>query len=105
MKNLIYILQVVLIILSSGCQNESDKYVGKWIETKNESQGLEIEKNGNNFIVHIPNSFRGNIENRPAKLESGMLKIDNGFGGVNLAIQESSGLLTDGQHEYKKTGQ
>lgn len=105
MKRLaVFLLFVILVI--SGCSKPGEDFVGEWVDTKYKNIVMTIEVNGDSFIIRrAAPSFRdGKIEtkNIPATFENGTLKVNSGFRNVDLIIDEKTGLLTDGEREYKK---
>ena len=43
---------VVAVALLAGCNNGSGgEYVGKWVNLKTDKRTLEIDRNGENFII------------------------------------------------------
>jgi len=99
---------VVALALLTGCGSESgSEYIGKWVSVESNVRMLEIERNGESFLIRNtePSFFSGNVEtkNIPATLKDGVLQLSLGFGTLSLAIDKaSSGNLTDGQTEYKR---
>lgn len=99
---------VAAVVLLAACGNQAgSEYVGKWVHTQYEKRQLEVVRNGESFLVRetTPSATRsGQMQTRniPATLKDGTLQVQTGFGGVTLAIDKSSGLLTNGRGEYKR---
>jgi hypothetical protein len=95
-----------LLLMLFGCAKDGDQYIGKWVNTKYGSRTMDIERNGESYIIHMtsPSVWNGKpkTENIPATLEAGLLKVNMGMVSFNISLQQSSGLLTDGKLEYKK---
>lgn len=94
--------------LLAGCGNHGgDEYLGKWVNVKSEKRTLEIERNGEGFIVRNtePSAWDGKLEtkNIPAVLKDGALQVQTGgFGPVMLMVDKATGNLTGGRLEYKR---
>lgn len=105
MKRILGTAVAAVLLVSCGTQQGSE-YLGKWVSTKSDKRTLEIERNGESFMVRNsePSFFSGKVEtkNIPATLEDGVLQVSVGFGTISLAIDETSGHLTDGQTEYRR---
>lgn len=106
MKKLLALIFGISLLIS-GCSKPGEEYIGKWIDIKNDKIILDIQRNGENFIIRktAPSAWNGKIktDNIPAALENGLLKVNIGFSSINLAVDESTGFLTDSQNEYKKS--
>jgi hypothetical protein len=105
MKNLMCAL--ALLALTTGCGNDSGKeFLGKWVNVKSEKRTVEIVKNGDSYMIRNtgPGLFDGKIvtKNIPATLKDGTLQVQNGMGTSMLAVDKSSGHLTNGQAEYRR---
>lgn len=106
MKGILGAMAMALALLT-GCGSESgSEYIGKWVDVERDVRTLEIERNGGSFLIRNtePSFFSGKVEtkNIPATLKDGVLQLSLGFGTISLAIDKSSGNLTDGQTEYKR---
>jgi hypothetical protein len=105
MKTLISSLAITAVLCGCGLKGGSE-YVGKWVNVKYSNRILDIDRNGESFIVRDsrPSFIDGKPEtkNIPATYKDGQLYIATGFGNVSLAIDKASGNLTDGKTEYKK---
>ncbi|WP_157270520.1 hypothetical protein [Azohydromonas aeria] len=96
--------------LLGGCSGGSGgEYVGTWVNTKSEKSTLQIERNGEGFIVRNtePGYFtngKPETKNLPAMLKDGALQVQiGGFGPVTFMVDKATGNLTNGQAEYKKS--
>ena len=104
------------LALLAGCGAEAggsgNEYIGKWVRVNSDKHTLEIERNGNNFMVRKtgPDRFAPidskdpmKTENIPATLKDGILQMPEGH---FLAIDKASGNLTNnltnGKFEYKR---
>lgn len=102
-----YFSSVILLAMLFGCSNQGGgEFAGKWVNVKSEKRSLEIERNGDSFMVRetAPSIMDGTMQtkNIPATFKDGMLQINSGFGVSTLAVDKSSGHLTSGQAEYKR---
>ncbi|MCY0853101.1 hypothetical protein [Cupriavidus sp. D39] len=107
MKRLLGSALIILGVLAGCGNNSGSEYLGKWVNLKSEKRFLEIERNGDSFMVRNtgPSFIDGKPEtkNIPATYANGVLKVSMGMGDITLAIDKASGNLTDGSVEYKKT--
>ena len=106
MKGVLSAILVALTLLT-GCKAElGSEYIGKWVSVKSDKRTLEIERNGESFMIRNtePSFLNGKMETRniPATLKEGVLQVSVGFGTISLAIDKASGNLTDGKAEYKR---
>jgi hypothetical protein len=103
-------LILLFVLFLGACSNQSDKYLGRWQNVKNQSDVIEIVKNGDGFLLQSdqPNMFTGKREESkyPASMSKDGLKVENGFGGVVLSyVKDSDSLVTAGfmgSVEYKR---
>jgi hypothetical protein len=90
----------------AGCHNAGSEYIGKWVSVKSEKRTLEIERNGDSFMLRNtePSFITGRIEtkNIPATLKDGTLQVQLGMGAITLSLDKGTGHLTDGQAEYRR---
>lgn len=98
---------MVLLAMVAGCGNNGGKeFLGSWANTKSEKRTLEIVRNGASFMIRDtgPSFLDGKIEtkNIPATLKDGTLQVQTGFGASTLAVDKTTGHLTNGQVEYKR---
>ena len=102
---------LVVLALMTGCgpnsSNAGSEYIGKWENVRFHSIRLEIDRNGENFIVR---NLRRNPANGepltpeiiPVTYKDGLLQHPMGY---TLAIDKASGNLTDGRGEYKRVSE
>jgi len=105
MRNLI--CGAAMLALLSGCGNDGGKdFLGKWINVKSDKRTVEIVKNGDGYMIRNtgPSFFDGKMEtkNIPATLKDGTLQVQTGMGVSTLAVDKSSGHMTNGQAEYRR---
>ncbi|ARG30280.1 hypothetical protein L1W93_19025 [Acinetobacter baumannii] len=98
---------LVSMTLLAGCGGSAgDQFLGKWVGVKNDKHVLEIERNGDSYMVRNtePSPFTGKTRttNLPATLQDDVLQVSVGFGAISLAIDGKSGNLTDGRMEYRR---
>lgn len=104
----IVLLALLPLALLLGCGNEKGtKFIGLWSHPTIDAITLTIEKNGESFMVKKtePNHW-GDGEPKttsyPAKLEGNILQVNIGMGTISLAVDSTSGKLSDGQTDYTK---
>lgn len=105
MKNLIS--GAAMLAMLAGCGNDGGKdFLGKWVNVKSDKGTVEIVKNGDDYMIRNtgPSFFDGKMEtkNIPATLKDGTLQVQTGMGVSTLAVDKSSGHLTNGQAEYRR---
>jgi len=95
--------------LLAGCNSGGgSEYVGKWVNVNADNRTLQIERNGEGFMLRdtAPSFITGKIEtkNIPATIKDGALHVQmgGGAGSVTIAIDKSTGHLTNGRAEYKR---
>ena len=97
---------LVGLLALGGCgDSAASQYLGKWVSVKDERRTLEIVENGDAYLVKATNPRsrdETHTSNFPATFSDGMMKITNGFGGINLAVDETTGKLTDGSQEFER---
>jgi hypothetical protein len=102
---------LVALALLTGCgpnsSNAGSEYIGKWENVRFISIGLEIERNGENFIVRNKRlSFVSGKQEPdeiiPMTYKDGLLQHSAGF---TVAIDKASGNITDGRGEYKRVSE
>lgn len=76
------------------------------MNVKSEKRTVEIVKNGDSYMIRDtgPSFIDGKMEtkNIPATLKDGTLQVQTGMGVSTLAVDKSSGHLTNGQAEYRR---
>lgn len=97
---------LLMCMALAGCHSASSEYIGKWVNVKNDRRTMEIERNGDSFMLRSaePSFINGKIEtkNIPATLKDGTLQVQLGMGSVTLSLDEGTGHLTNGQTEYRR---
>ena len=100
---------IALLLLMAGCSSDGGKeFLGKWVNVKSEKRTVEIVRNGDSFIIRNtgPSFIDGKMQtkNIPATLKDGTLQIQTDFGTSTLAVDKSTGHLTNGETEYRRLG-
>ncbi len=90
----------------AGCGADAgSQYLGKWQNVKSEKRTLQIDRNGETFIVRetSPSMLDGQMktQNLPATVKDGILQV-NGQMTISLVVDKASGHLTGPGMEYKK---
>jgi hypothetical protein len=87
-------------VLVAGCASQGSDYLGKWVNTKDDKDTMEIIRNGDGYLLV------GQGGKLPAIYKDGALQLQGPFGSVPLTyvksthtLMASGGLL--GQSEYK----
>lgn len=97
---------LLMCIALAGCHSAGSEYVGKWVNVKSDKRTLQIERNGDSFMLRStePSFITGRIEtkNIPATLKDGTLQVQLGMGAITLSIDKGTHHLIDGQGEYKR---
>lgn len=102
-----FVLMLTAAILAGCNENSGSEYVGKWVNVRSNNRTLEVERNGDSFMLREtgPGFLTGKIEtkNIPATLMDGTLQVQSsGLGPVTMSIDKATGNLTNGQNEYKR---
>ena len=110
MQKYIIILLLPLLLMACG-KNQTNEYVGKWVNVKSEKNTLEIVNNGDNLLVKntMPNVARGTdsdpltiTRSYPAVYKDGGLQMSSELGPTSLVIDKSTGHLTGDGAEYQR---
>lgn len=91
-------------LMLAGCGGgPGEEYLGKWQRLKFTNQVIQIDRNGDNFIIRetAPNNGKMQTQNLPATLKDGVLQV-SGQITISLAIDKSTGHLTGANAEYEK---
>lgn len=107
----VFLLAVTALLLA--CSKPGSEYVGKWVNTGNPENTMEIVRNGNAFLVKEtrPALFGGKGETRtsnvPAVLKDDLLQMQTALGAISIGhIKESDTLTVPGllgtSTEYKR---
>ena len=91
------VLIVVVMSFFIGCGKPGDEYVGKWQNTRNASDQIEIIRNGSNFLVKkTSRGFAGKEHTTtvPATVKDGILQSQSGPITASLTYIKSTGKLT-----------
>lgn len=83
----------------AACGGSENQFIGEWHGVKSPNT-LKIEPNGAAFMVHANDG--GQTTNYLATLEGKTLKIDNGFDGITIVIDQSTGHLNGGGIEFER---
>lgn len=96
---------IVALALLTGCDNNNgEKFLGKWVSINSENRTVVIVRNGDSFLIRetAPVYLGSKLETTtiPAMLKDGSLQVQTRFGLLPLAIDDSTGVLIDGQYKY-----
>jgi hypothetical protein len=91
---------MLLAALVVGCSKPGSDFVGKWVNTQDASEVLDISRNGDGFLIGA------NGQNLGATYKDGALQMDGMMGAVSLTYVKSTDTLlapgVGGQGEYKR---
>ena len=110
---LVLISMLVILILLTGCGNNGNVYIGKWIKSDPNPANnfVEIKKNGDSFILtytqNMPSIGTLNVATNqyPATLkDKNILSIQSGFGPLDISyVKDDNTILFDGAKWNKMT--
>ncbi len=94
-------------MLMAGCARmQGDKFVGHWVNVSAQDEVMDIEHNGDAFMVRntTPRFFsrKPKTASYPAIYKDGVLQVSNDGETVNFAIDQSNGHLNTGSDEYQR---
>jgi hypothetical protein len=93
---------LLLSLFVVGCSSRGSQFVGKWVNTTNPSDTMEITRNGEQFLIVSPNDKLG----LGATYKDGFLQAPNTMGTMTLTYVKSSDTLIApglfGRSEYKR---
>ena len=96
----------IALALTACAKSGGNEFVGRWTNVKHPVVMLQIEKNGQSYMVRHtrPSFLTGQLEtsNVPATYKDGQLLIVTEGGGRAFAIDAKTGKLTDGKFDYEK---
>ena len=91
---------LLLTILFVGCSHPGSVFLGKWVNTTNPSDTMEITRNGEQFLILAGHDKVG------ATFKDGSLQVQSMMGTMTLTYIKSSDTLVGpgffGQSEYKR---
>lgn len=111
MKNIKLLLCVFFAFFLVACSNAGGEYLGKWVNTKNANDTVEITKNGDGFLITetYPSQFQKNqmdTSKIPAIFKDGLMQISGALGPFSVGHIKESDTLTmpsmGGSVEYKR---
>jgi len=100
-----------MVISLTACSEKGNDYIGKWGSKENANRTVQIEKNGESYLVKEtkPSMWtKGELETLsiPASYKDGMLQVQTGMGSVNISYVKGSDTLlmptVGGTAEYKR---
>ncbi len=94
------LLVAALLLPILACSKPGSEFVGKWVNTKNANEQMEIVRNGDEFLIVEGSTKVG------ALYKDGGLEIAGALGNVRLTYVKSSGTILApgmfGQTEFKR---
>ena len=92
---------LLLTILFVGCSRSGFVFLGKWVNTTNPNDTMEITRNGEQYLILAGHDKVG------ATFKDGSLQVQSMMGTMTLTYIKSSDTLVGpgffGQSEYKRT--
>ena len=93
---------LLLTLLVIGCTKPGSEFVGKWVNSGNTSDTLDVSRNGDQFVITGPDG-----EKMPATYANGTLQVQGAMGAaLSLTYVKSSDTVTTpglfSQAEYKR---
>ena len=104
MKKLLLPMLMASALAACG-SHKGDQFVGRWQDVADPKTSYEIHRNGDSFMLtHDGPGFTGPHEHDtfPATLNGDTLTINNGFGSISVAIDQSTGNLVVDNKQAKK---
>lgn len=104
MKKLFGCVLLVSSVLAGCGSNSGSDYLGKWANVRVESNSLEIERNGDGFMIRSVEPGLAGLEtkNIPATMKDGALQTQTGLGVIVMVLDKKTGNLTNGTSEFKR---
>ena len=91
---------LLLAVIAAGCSRPGSEFVGKWVNTREARDTMEITRNGDQFLI----TGRGNKVG--ATYKDGSLEVSGIVGSVRITYVKASDTLIGpglfGQTEYKR---
>src|SRR5580704_12225790 len=85
------LILVLLTVVAIGCSRAGSEFVGKWVNTKNPNDRMEITRNGEQFLITTGGQKVGST------YKDGTLEISGVMGSVRITyIKDSDTLLAPG---------
>lgn len=94
------LLSTLALILAIACASHGSQFLGKWVNTKNANETMEIVRNGDGYLIQNETDKIG------AVYKDEMLQVPGAFGGSSLTFVKASDsivLITPmGKAEFKR---
>jgi hypothetical protein len=107
MKWMVAALAATLLLAGCG-KMQGEEYVGHWVNVQTQEETLDIERNGETFMVRstTPKFFsrKPKTESYPAVYKDGALQVTSDGETVNFAIDKANGHLNTGSEQYQRVG-
>jgi hypothetical protein len=89
-----------LVVVATGCSRAGSEFLGKWVNTANARDTMEITRNGEQYLIVAGGNKMG------ATYRDGGLEVPGMMGPVRLTyVKDSDTLIAPGifgQSEYKR---
>lgn len=93
-------------VLLGGCDQPGEQYLGRWQDTNSASTTLDIVRNEDQFMISetrpAMSADQPDTKQIPALYSGGALQLRNGQSPSRLSIDPASGLLSNGQREFRR---
>jgi hypothetical protein len=93
-------LSALTLILIAGCTSHGSQFLGKWVNTKNQHDTMEIVRNGEGYLIQADGTKIGAI------YKDGTLQVQGMLGGISLTYVKATDTIEApgffGQAEYKR---
>ena len=85
-----------LAVLTTACSRQGSEFVGKWVNTTDPCNKIEITRNGEQFLIGKAPDIH------PATYKDGTLQVPTALGAIPVAYIQSSDTLVAGDDHYKR---
>jgi hypothetical protein len=93
-------LSALTLILIAGCTSHGSQFLGKWVNTKNQHDTMEIVRNGEGYLIQADGTKIGAI------YKDGTLQVQGMLGRISLTYVKATDTIEApgffGQAEYKR---
>jgi len=91
---------LLLMVIAAGCSRSGSQFLGKWVNTRDARDTMEITRNGEQFLIQVGSNRIG------AAYKDGGLEVSGMMGSVKITyVKDSDTLIAPGlfaQSEYKR---
>lgn len=92
-------LVLALVALLAACGGPGSEYLGRWVNSSNPENTLEIVRNGDSFLVKetrpaLLGAGQARTSDTPAVLKDGVLRMETALGSVPVGHIKATDTLT-----------